>query len=149
MSIFWEKLARPLMFGLDAERAHEIGLKALKMGLASPFYCDGSSFGFGEIERFGLKFANPLGVAAGFDKNGVVVDQLAALGFGFIEVGTVTYQPQPGNPRPRLFRLPQDRALINRLGFNSDGARVVADGLKNLRQNCVIGINIGKNKDVP
>src|SRR5437867_12724427 len=119
MAVFWDKVLRPLMFSLDAERAHVIGMKALEMGLASPYYCSDNSFGFGGIERFGLKFTNPLGVAAGFDKNGVVVDQLAALGFGVIEVGTVTYQPQPGNPRPRLFRLPQDRALINRLGFNS------------------------------
>src|SRR5438034_9700014 len=123
MSPFWEKIARPIMFGLDAERAHEIGIKTLELGLASPFYCDDTSFGFDEIERLGLKFANPIGVAAGFDKNGVVVDQLARLGFGFVEVGTVTYDPQPGYPKPRLFRLPEDQALINRLGFNNDGAQ--------------------------
>jgi dihydroorotate dehydrogenase len=137
------------MFGLDAERAHEIGIKALEMGLASPFYSDAAIDGFGEIERFGLKFANPLGLAAGFDKNGVVVDQLTSLGFGFVEVGTVTYEPQPGNPKPRMFRLAEDHGLINRLGFNNDGAVAVADRLKRINRKCIVGVNIGKNKDVP
>lgn len=146
--LFWEKIVRPLMFRLDAEWAHEIGLSALKSGLAAPFYCD-NDFGFGEIERFGLKFANPLGVAAGFDKNGVVVNQLASLGFGFIEVGTVTYEPQPGNPKPRIFRLPDDDALINRLGFNNDGAEAIAAHLAKSTRKSVVGVNIGKNKDVP
>ncbi len=137
------------MFGLDAERAHEIGIKALKMGLASPFYCDADVGGFGEIERFGLMFANPLGVAAGFDKNGIVVDQLASLGFGFVEVGTVTYEPQAGNPKPRMFRLPEDHAVINRLGFNNQGAVAVAERLDTIFRKSVVGVNIGKNKDVP
>jgi len=145
--LFWENIVRPLMFRLDAESAHEIGMKALRSGLASPFYCD-NDFGFGEIERFGLKFANPLGVAAGFDKNGVVVNQLASLGFGFVEVGTVTLQPQKGDPKPRIFRLPDDNALINRLGFNNDGAEVIAKRLSKLQRRCVVGVNIGKNKDV-
>lgn len=137
------------MFGLDAERAHEIGMKSLEMGLASPFYVADPTFGFGEIERFGLKFANPLGIAAGFDKNGLVVDELASLGFGFVEVGTVTFRPQPGNPKPRMFRLPEDKALINRLGFNNDGAESVAARLTKLDRRCIVGVNIGKNKDVP
>lgn len=136
------------MFRLDAERAHEIGIKALKSGLAAPFYCN-NDFGFGEIERFGLKFANPLGVAAGFDKNGVAVNQLASLGFGFVEVGTVTLQPQKGNPKPRIFRLPDDNALINRLGFNNDGAELIAARLSKLDRRGLVGVNIGKNKDVP
>lgn len=136
------------MFQLDAERAHEIGVKALKSGLAAPFYCD-DDFGFGEIERFELKFANPLGLAAGFDKNCVVVNQLASLGFGFVEIGTVTLQPQKGNPKPRIFRLPDDKALINRLGFNNDGAEIIAERLSKLKRRCVVGVNIGKNKDVP
>ncbi|MEO6656613.1 MAG: quinone-dependent dihydroorotate dehydrogenase [Pyrinomonadaceae bacterium] len=147
MSKLWEKLIRPLMFGLDPERAHELGIEALKLGIV------GSKTpelfpAFSQIERFGLKYANPLGVAAGFDKNGVVVDQLASFGFGFVEVGTVTYEPQPGNPKPRLFRLPEDKALINRLGFNNDGAAVVAQRLKKLDRQCIVGVNIGKNKDV-
>jgi len=136
------------MFGLDAERAHDLGIEALKLGLVSSATPDLSGQ-FGEIERFGLKFANPLGIAAGFDKNGVVANQLASLGFGFVEVGTVTYGPQPGNLKPRLFRLPGDKALINRLGFNNDGAVAIAKRLEKLERQCVVGVNIGKNKDVP
>lgn len=149
MSFFWLKIARPIMFGLDAERAHEMGVAAMRRGIASPFYVSDGSFGFDEIERFGLRFRNPLGLAAGFDKNGVVVDQLSSLGFGFVEVGTVTHRPQPGNEKPRLFRLPDDKALINRLGFNNDGAKVVADRLRDLKRQCIVGVNIGKNKDIP
>jgi dihydroorotate dehydrogenase len=127
-----------------------MGLKVLKTGLASGFLRGKTSFAeFGKIERFGLEFDNPLGLAAGFDKNAVAVDQLAALGFGFVEVGTVTYHPQPGNPKPRLFRLPQDEALINRAGFNNDGAAAVAERLKNKPPDCVLGVNIGKSKIVP
>ncbi|MEJ7658393.1 MAG: quinone-dependent dihydroorotate dehydrogenase [Hymenobacter sp.] len=101
-------------------------------------------------EVFGLKFPNPVGLAAGFDKNAVLTDELATLGFGFVEIGTVTPRPQPGNPAPRLFRLPQDAALINRMGFNNDGAAAVAARLAG-RQNrqLIIGGNIGKNKDTP
>ncbi|MGH9947535.1 MAG: quinone-dependent dihydroorotate dehydrogenase [Pyrinomonadaceae bacterium] len=149
MKFFWKKFGRPLMFKLDAEGAHEMGIKALEMGLASPFYCDSAAGGLGPIERFGLRFANPIGIAAGFDKNGVAVEQLSRLGFGFVEVGTVTLKPQKGNEKPRLFRLPKDQALINRLGFNNDGAEVVAKRLVNLEKRCVVGVNIGKNKDVP
>jgi len=149
MSFIWDKVARPALFGLDAERAHEIGIRAMKMGLASPFYVDDASFGLPPVELFGLKFTNRLGIAAGFDKNGVVVEQLASLGFGFVEVGTVTLQPQRGNPRPRLFRLPSDRALINRLGFNNDGAHAVAERLSKLDRRCIVGVNIGRNKDIP
>lgn len=135
------------MFRLDAERAHEMGMAALKHGLAPSVRSPG--FPFGPIHRFGLEFQNPLGLAAGFDKNGIAVNELAALGFGFVEVGTVTFQPQEGNPKPRMFRLSEDEALLNRLGFNNDGATVVAERLRNLKRRCVVGINIGKNKDVP
>jgi dihydroorotate dehydrogenase len=138
-----------MMFSLEAERAHEMGLAALRNGMASPFYVDDPSFGLEPIEAFGLKFANPIGIAAGFDKNAVAVDQLASLGFGFVEVGTVTAKPQPGNPKPRMFRLPDDSALINRLGFNNEGAASAAARIANLKRRCVIGVNIGKNKDVP
>lgn len=148
MGALWQNFMRPVMFGLDAERAHELGIEALRLGLASPF-TDGVASKFGEVERFGLKFANPLGIAAGFDKNGVVVNQLASLGFGFVEVGTVTFDPQPGNPKPRMFRLPDDKALINRLGFNNEGAVAVAGRLKKLDRKCIVGVNIGKNKNVP
>jgi len=149
MSFVWDKMIRPVLFGLDAERAHEMGIDAMRSGLAKLVTSlPADEYEFGEIERFGLKFANPLGIAAGFDKNGVVVEQLASLGFGFVEVGTVTFDPQPGNPKPRLFRLPADRALINRLGFNNDGAAVIADRLAKLKRSCIVGVNIGRNKDV-
>ncbi len=135
------------MFSFEAERAHEIGIKALEMGMAAPFYSSASADT--EIDMFGSRFANPLGIAAGFDKNGVVINQLASLGFGFVEVGTVTFRPQTGNSKPRMFRLPDDQALINRLGFNNEGAEIVAERLRKLRRKCVVGVNIGKNKDVP
>jgi dihydroorotate dehydrogenase len=149
MTFLWGKLIRPLMFRLDAEPAHELGMKGLRSGLAAPFYADARSFGIGPVRRFGLEFPNPVGIAAGFDKNAVAVDQLASLGFGFVEVGTVTHRPQPGNPKPRMFRLGEDQALINRLGFNNEGAEAVAARLVKLKPKCVLGINIGKNKDVP
>ena len=103
---------------------------------------------FGKLERFGLTFANPVGLAAGFDKNGTAAQALAALGFGSIEVGSITSEPQPGNPRPRLFRLPQDRALINRAGFNNCGAAELAKNIKRHRPDCVLGVNIGKSRRV-
>ena len=154
MSKIYEKLIRPALFNLSPETAHEFGIEALKISLGTKFAQDivGKRFlyeSFGEIERFGLKFKNPLGIAAGFDKNGVVVNQLAALGFGFVEVGTVTFNPQKGNEKPRLFRLPEDKALINRLGFNNEGTAKVVERLKKIQPNCVLGVNIGKNKDVP
>jgi dihydroorotate dehydrogenase len=155
MSGLFEKLIRPALFRLPPEIAHELGIDALRFGLgsgaarsvANRIYAP--TFEFGPVERFGLKFANPLGIAAGFDKNGVVVDQLAAIGFGFTEVGTVTLRPQPGNKKPRLFRLPADNALINRFGFNNDGAEKIAARLRASRRQCLIGVNIGKNRDVP
>ena len=150
MGLVWDKIVRPVLFGLDAERAHELAIKQLSLTHARAVSAGEISFPqFGSIERFGLNFVNPLGIAAGFDKNAVVVDQLAALGFGFVEVGTVTLHPQPGNAKPRIFRLKEDHALINRLGFNNDGADVVADRLSRRRRKCIVGINIGKNKDVP
>ena len=145
MSKFFEKFIRPILFSLPAETAHEMGIEALRTGLMPR----PPEVHFEEIERFRLKFQNPLGGAAGFDKNGVVVDQLARLGFGFVEVGTVTHEPQSGNPKPRLFRLPEDKALINRLGFNNDGADRIAERLRKIRHKCVVGVNIGKNKNVP
>jgi dihydroorotate dehydrogenase len=101
------------------------------------------------LERFGLEFRNPVGLAAGFDKNGTAAQALAALGFGFIEVGSVTSEPQPGNPRPRLFRLPQDRALINRAGFNNCGAARLTEHIRRHRPDCVLGVNLGKSRSVP
>ncbi|MBA3352777.1 MAG: quinone-dependent dihydroorotate dehydrogenase [Blastocatellia bacterium] len=154
MTTFYENLIRRAIFRLDAETAHEIGIELLRVGLSPEFAQRRAAARFAAdesciVERIGLRFASPIGVAAGFDKNGVVVNQLAALGFGFVEVGTVTFQPQPGNEKPRLFRLPDDKALINRLGFNNDGALAVAKRLRELDRHCVVGVNIGKNKDVP
>lgn len=138
---------------MPAESAHEFALTALRAGLmtsaarnlADKRFRDDS---LGPLERFGLSFPNPVGLAAGFDKNGVAAGALAALGFGFIEVGTVTNEAQPGNPKPRIFRLPGDRALINRLGFNNAGAGAVAANLQHHRPNAVLGINIGKSRSV-
>ncbi len=137
------------MFRMDPERAHELGVASLKAGLARPYYRKCASGAFGTIERFGLKFANPLGLAAGFDKNGEVVTPLASLGFGCVEVGSVTLEAQPGNARPRLFRLPKQQALINRLGFNNDGAEAVADRLRLIEKASIVGVNIGRNRSVP
>jgi dihydroorotate dehydrogenase len=153
MSKFFEKVIRPTLFRMDAERAHELGIKTLKLGLArAKRFSDDEKAEikevFGPIRRFGLDFANPLGIAAGFDKDAVVVNQLADLGFGFVEVGTVTYKPQSGNPKPRLFRLPEDLALINRLGFNNEGALKIAERLAKINRLCIVGVNIGRNKDV-
>ena len=152
---FYQSIIRPILFNISPETAHEFGIEALKIGLSTKFAQDltakrfASDKSFGELAQFGLTFKNPLGIAAGFDKNGVVVNQLAALGFGFVEVGTVTFNPQKGNEKPRLFRLPEDKALINRLGFNNEGTAKVVERLKKLNPNCVLGVNIGKNKDVP
>ena len=152
----YKSLVKPLLFNLDAERAHHVvfdnlrraarvpGTKALLRALYD--YQHPSL----EREVFGLKFSNPVGLAAGFDKNAALTDELATLGFGFVEIGTVTPRPQPGNPAPRLFRLPQDEALVNRMGFNNDGAAVVAARLARRRnRQLIIGGNIGKNKDTP
>lgn len=153
MSLY-KNLLRPLLFKMPTETAHEFGIEALQIALksetaqnlaAKQFNCDK----FGTLERFNLKFKSPLGVAAGFDKNGRVVNQLAALGFAFVETGTITFEAQTGNEKPRLFRLPEDNALINRLGFNNEGAAQVVARLKKINPKCVLGVNIGKNKNVP
>jgi dihydroorotate dehydrogenase len=153
---------------VDPERAHRLGFGVVRAGrpLARAVVHPAGA----PVEAMGLRFPNPLGLAAGFDKNAVGVDALAALGFGFVEVGTVTALPQPGNPRPRLFRLPADRAIVNRMGFNNDGAEVVAARLARRarrldrrgqraaghiqagathRSRPVLGVNIGKTKVVP
>lgn len=144
-------LARPFLFGLDAERAHGLGLASLEAA-----YRSGLSPLLARHARplptraFGLTFRNPVGLAAGLDKNGTHIDALLALGFGFVEVGTVTPEPQQGNAKPRMFRLPRHRAVINRLGFNNDGIEAL---LRNVgrarRRDGLLGINIGRNKDTP
>jgi dihydroorotate dehydrogenase len=152
----YNSLVKPLLFNLDAERAHHLVFDNLRRAARVPgtqallrALYDYQNPGLTR-EVFGLKFSNPVGLAAGFDKNAVLTDELAALGFGFVEIGTVTPRPQPGNPQPRLFRLPQDEALVNRMGFNNDGAAVVAARLARRRnRQLIIGGNIGKNKDTP
>ena len=146
--MLYRTLLRPLLFRLPPETAHELALHALSNGAAARALRRVGGLGdgraqFGELRRFGLRFKNPVGLAAGFDKNGVALRALAALGFGFIEAGTVTNLAQPGNPRPRLFRLPLDRALINRQGFNNEGAAALARRIGRGRPDCVLGINIG------
>lgn len=138
--------------GFDAERAHHQALFALRVCGLSPLRSLLSSITSVKNERtvFGITFPNPIGLAAGFDKNASALHGIAAFGFGFVEVGTVTPLPQPGNPRPRLFRLGEDHAVINRMGFNSDGAGVVALRLSALGHLGIpVGVNVGKNKDTP
>jgi len=149
--MLYRSLLRPLLFRLPPETAHELALKSLSFAPGLTKTLLGQRFQrspFGKLRRFGLTFSNPVGLAAGFDKDGVALDSLAALGFGFIEAGTVTYHPQPGNERPRLFRLPLDKALINRAGFNNEGARAFAERVKRNRPDCVLGVSIGKSKVV-
>lgn len=147
-------LARPVLFALDAEAAHRLTLAALDAAHAS----GALALALGRpvddpVTVMGLRFANRVGLAAGLDKNAAHVDALGALGFGFIEVGTVTPRPQPGNPAPRMFRLPQRDALINRLGFNNDGVDAFVDNVRRARwpqgDGRVLGLNIGKNADTP
>lgn len=140
---------------MDAEKAHHFTLNVLKITLKIPFKKTIFKWFFTikspklEKELFGLKFPNPVGLAAGFDKNAKYIDELACLGFGFIEIGTVTPLPQVGNPLPRLFRLKKDKAIINRMGFNNDGVDVVVERLKKRKSDIIIGGNIGKNKVTP
>jgi len=143
-------LARPFLFCLDAEKAHDLGLKAMEAAYRT---------GFNPLlatrpaplpaKVFGIEFPNPVGLAAGLDKNAAHIDALAALGFGFIEVGTTTPRPQAGNPKPRMFRLPEHEAVINRLGFNNGGVDALVRNAENAKFSGVLGINIGKNKDTP
>src|SRR5438309_7901283 len=153
----YERFVRPLLFSMDAETAHHLTIRLL---------CGASHFNvalralksFQPPSKprtvFGLNFPNPIGLAAGLDKNGVGLPAWAALGFGFIEIGTVTAKAQPGNPKPRIFRLPEQQALINRLGFNNHGADAIADRLRKLRNSerwpaVPVGINIGKSRATP
>ena len=137
-------LIRPLLFALDPEMAHRAAIAALRSGvLRAPPVVDSS------LRRrvLGLDFPNPIGIAAGFDKNGEAVDGLLGLGFGFVEVGTVTPLPQAGNPMPRMFRLTGDRAIINRLGFNNEGHDAVHRRLAERKRAGVVGVNLGANRD--
>ncbi|MBB3948740.1 quinone-dependent dihydroorotate dehydrogenase [Aureimonas jatrophae] len=140
------RFARPVLFALDPERAHGLSLEALKRGLfkRQDLPLDARL----RVEVAGLRFPNPLGLAAGYDKNAEAPDALLRLGFGFVEIGTVTPQPQEGNERPRIFRLPESFAVINRLGFNNEGHADVAERLEaRRRRGGIVGVNIGANKD--
>jgi dihydroorotate dehydrogenase len=148
------RLMRELLFRMDAEEAHEwtsaqmqhlqqipIALRLIERACRPPQSA--------ARELLGMRFRSPIGIAAGFDKNALLMPFLAALGFGFVEVGTVTLHPQPGNPRPRLFRYPRQKALINRMGFNNDGADAVAARLRAFDRSVPVFVNVGKNRDVP
>jgi dihydroorotate dehydrogenase len=153
----YERLVRPILFSLSPEAAHNLAIRNLRAISSWPSVLR-------QLKRFqpepkpktvfGLTFPNPIGLAAGFDKSGVAIPAWAALGFGFVEVGTVTAKAQSGNPKPRIFRYPEQQALINRLGFNNDGADMVAARLRTLRESghwpaIPVGINIGKSKITP
>lgn len=151
----YKTFIRPLLFRMNPERAHAFTFSCLKTLQKMPFGLALASLFFRkkdprlEREVFGIKFPSPVGVAAGLDKDAEVPDALGALGFSFVEIGTVTPEPQPGNPSPRLFRLPEDKALINRMGFNNQGAKAAAGRLAKRRTRVIVGGNIGKNKVTP
>ena len=148
----YKSLIRPLLFRMDAEKAHYFTFSLLKKTLSIP----GSRFVARALfntsdprlrrQVWGLTFPNPVGLAAGFDKDARVIDEFAAMGFGFVEIGTVTPKAQPGNDKPRLFRLIKDKAIINRMGFNNEGVEAAVDRLKKVKSDIIIGGNIGKNK---
>lgn len=151
----YKSILKPFFFLFDPEKVHHFVFAFLKISFSIP----GIKYLVSQIYKtkqkslkvhaFGLEFDNPIGLAAGFDKNGELIDELACLGFGFIEIGTVTPLPQPGNDKPRLFRLPADEGLINRMGFNTEGLETAIENLKKRNSKIIIGGNIGKNKITP
>lgn len=148
------RVLRPLLFRLDPEAAHELvaghleRLQEIRMVRRSVQWLCRAPAG-AATTLLGIRFPSRIGIAGGFDKNATMMSMLAALGFGFVEVGTVTLRPQPGNPRPRLFRYPAEQALVNRMGFNNDGADAVAERLRRWERTVPVFVNIGKNRDVP
>ncbi len=151
----YKSLLKPLLFLKKPEDAHYFTFDLTKFGFNLPGINSvvKSTFQFDdkrlEREVFGIKFKNPVGLAAGFDKDARLIDEMAMLGFGFIEIGTLTPKPQPGNPQPRLFRLPEDEALINRMGFNNGGVQEAVGRLRKRKSDVIVGGNIGKNKVTP
>jgi dihydroorotate dehydrogenase len=151
----YKSLLRPLLFKLDPEKVHYLTTDALQTVYKLPLAKTISNSMFGvqspklERELFGLKFPNPVGLAAGFDKDAKLIDELGNLGFGFIEIGTLTPKGQEGNPKPRLFRLPEDQAIINRMGFNNEGVDAAVARLRARKSKVIVGGNIGKNKVTP
>ena len=154
-STVYKKIIKPLLFLLQPETAHHFTFGMIKWSFNFPLLKPVVSSLFKledprlQREVFGLKFSNPVGLAAGFDKDARLIDEMAMLGFGFIEIGTLTPKPQEGNPLPRLFRLPEDEALINRMGFNNGGVLGAIDRLKKRKSSVIVGGNIGKNKVTP
>ncbi len=155
MSWFYKKFIRPILFKFDPERIHNITITALSKIGRSRVLCDGLRDFFGPesmpVEAFGIRFPNPAGLAAGMDKDAVAVPVWEAMGFGFVEVGAITYHPQPGNPPPRVFRIVKEEAIINRMGFNNKGAVEISNQVRMLQEqdlwaNIPVGVNIGKSK---
>jgi len=157
MDLFYEKIMRPILFRVPPERAHEYGRNLMQTASSIPFLCSLlekiNLKSYSSVRVMGLEFPNAVGMAAGMDKDADFVRASAAVGFGHIEVGTVTPKPQPGNPQPRLFRYPAEGAIINRMGFNNKGADAMLQRLKKLpprrKRRYVLGVNIGKNKSTP
>ncbi len=151
----YTRIIRPLLFLLPAEAAHAVTGACLKFFCSLPFAGNVLRRFYSvrderlEQKLLGLTFPNPVGLAAGFDKDAKLIDELSCFGFGFIEIGTLTPRPQPGNDKPRLFRLPKDKALINRMGFNNEGVMAAAERLRKRKSDVIIGGNIGKNKSTP
>jgi dihydroorotate dehydrogenase len=151
----YKYFVRPFLFLLDAERIHHLVFSILRLKGSIPGFKQLVALLFSyqhpslSKNLFGITFKNPVGLAAGFDKDAKLIDELACFGFGFIEIGTLTPKPQPGNDKPRLFRLPADQALINRMGFNHEGVEAAVERLKKRKSNVIVGGNIGKNKVTP
>ncbi|MEM6967084.1 MAG: quinone-dependent dihydroorotate dehydrogenase, partial [Bacteroidota bacterium] len=153
----YKSFIKPFLFLFSPEKAHHLTIRLLKITLAIPIvnflFKKSMSYSNSHLKKevFGLTFKNPVGLAAGFDKDGKYYQAMSSMGFGFLELGTVTPQPQAGNPKPRLFRLPEDEAVINRMGFNNEGVHALVDRLKKggKPKNVIIGGNIGKNKVTP
>jgi dihydroorotate dehydrogenase len=144
------KLAQKMMFQMDAEQAHDLAIKSLTFSSNSPLSCFiKQTLPLSPVTCMGIDFPNPVGLAAGLDKDGEAIDAFHAMGFGFVEVGTVTPRPQAGNDKPRLFRLKQAKAIINRMGFNNKGVDNLVRNLMAKKSDILVGVNIGKNKDTP
>ncbi len=146
MGVAMYRLIRPLLFLFDAEKAHTFTLALLSY---LPKFFFKTPVSRQKVQAFGIEFPHPVGLAAGLDKNGDYLTALSKLGFSFIEVGTITPKPQPGNPKPRLFRIAKNKAIINKMGFNNDGVAVLIHNIKKSNYTGILGINIGKNKDTP
>lgn len=143
------KLARQMLFAMPTEFTHDFSMMAITKAHQLNIPLNSAQNLSAPVEVMGIHFKNPVGLAAGLDKNGDYIDGLAALGFGFVEIGTITPRPQPGNPKPRLFRAPEQRAIVNRMGFNNKGVDHLVQQVINCKYEGVLGINIGKNKDTP